>query len=217
MFGVPSVRSKQRYAEPRPAPEPGARAVARLLVEIMHGLEHGEDARGAERVAHARAGHAGSRRPSITARSRSSGVAMRICAMSQPTLTMCATTRCATKPGESLITDTGTPSEASRAWADSFALIARHRGRHQRSAFGKAEQRIDGDGARGSSPRSSALVVASSPSGATKQTAAASGLRRARTRACRGALSARERPRPIRVFSRLGLADRRAFGDPSSP
>ena len=32
---------------------------------------------------------------------------------------MCATTRWATKPGESLITETGTPSEASRACAAS--------------------------------------------------------------------------------------------------
>ena len=44
---------------------------------------------------------------------------MRCCTMSQPTLTMCATTRCAMKPAESRISDTGTPSEASSACAAS--------------------------------------------------------------------------------------------------
>src|SRR5216684_1986050 len=111
----------------------------------------------------------------MTARSRSSGEAMRICMMSQPTLTMCATTRCATKPGESLITDTGTPSAASRpcaasrtsGWVTGVVISVRRLRKPKRGST--ATVRV------GSRPSSRAVVVASLPRGATKQTAAREG------------------------------------------
>src|ERR1019366_5822420 len=49
----------------------------------------------------------------------SSGVAMRCCAMSQAMLMMVATTRWATRPVLSRITETGTPSAARRPCAAS--------------------------------------------------------------------------------------------------
>src|SRR5574341_1374851 len=47
-----SLRSEQGHAERGAALEPGARTVARLVVEIVHGFENGEDALGPDRVAH---------------------------------------------------------------------------------------------------------------------------------------------------------------------
>src|SRR3954471_8157734 len=51
-MGEPLFGGKQRYAELRPALEPGARAVARLLEKIVHRFEDGEYAPGADRIAH---------------------------------------------------------------------------------------------------------------------------------------------------------------------
>src|SRR5437899_2126944 len=88
---------------------------------------------------------------------------MRICMMSQPTLTMCATTRCATKPGESLITDTGTPSAASRPCAASrtsgrvTGVVMRVRRLAKPNSGSTATVRV------GSRPSSRAVLVASFP------------------------------------------------------
>ena len=118
----------------------------------------------------------GYERPSTTARSRSAGEAMRICAMSQPTFTTCATTRCATKPAESLITDTGTPSAASspcaasRASFDVAGLVIRVRRLAKPKSGSTATVRV------ASRPSSTAQVEASLPSGATMQIASPEGL-----------------------------------------
>ena len=77
------------------------------------------------------------------------GVAMRCCAMSQATLTMCARTRCATKPGLSRITSTGTPSAANSACAASRTARRGDRRGHQRALAAEVEQRVERDGARG--------------------------------------------------------------------
>src|SRR6185295_660878 len=92
--------------------------------------------------------------------------------MSQPTLTIWATTRCATKPGESLITETGTPSNASIAWAAArtslrvagLTISVRRLAKPNRGSTPTVRA--------GSRPSSSAVVVTSLPSGATKQISA---------------------------------------------
>ena len=104
------------------------------------------------------------------------GLAMRICAMSQPTLTMCATTRCATKPGESRMTDTGTPSAASSAWALSLTSLRVTGVLISVRRLAKPKSGSTATVRAGSRPCSRAQVVASWPSGATRQTAALAGL-----------------------------------------
>src|SRR5215471_4546164 len=94
---------------------------------------------------------------------------MRICTMSQPTLTMCATTRCATKPGESLITDTGTPSKASLACAAARTSF-RVAGLTIKVLLFENPKRGSTPTVRvGSRPSSSAVALMSLPNGATKQ------------------------------------------------
>src|SRR6266446_4268933 len=113
----------------------------------------------------------------------SSGEAMRCCAMSHAMLTICAMTRCATNPGESRITETGTPSLASNPCAAAriagavTGVVMSVRRLSSANRQSTASVRV------GSSPSSSAVAVASRPTGATRYSDCAAGWAPASTRA----------------------------------
>ena len=129
--------------------------------------------------------------------------------MSQPMLTMCATTRCATKPGA--VADRPTPARRrARAGACAASRIAggRRGRRHQRAALVEAEQAVHARPcASGRCPPRARRVVASWPSGATRHSESGPGpvaavearaeLRRPSPRVVVQAVRARPRPSGI--------------------
>ena len=96
-------------------------------------------------------------------------MAMRCCTMSQPTLTMCATTRCATKPAESWIT-----RHRHAVGGEQAVRRVAHRGRVTGVVISVRRLAKPNSGSTatvrvGSRCSCSAVVVASCPSGATRQ------------------------------------------------